>query len=183
MTLSETPQFYPLPPAFVFLGHYQGADLYVLLDERMNVLARCSNNSDDDTSGLERSYGACALLTEARRRAVKYELIEPDLWQMLHYIRQSSSSQDLFDELRQMLQSNVYSRVLERVVQGEAGALDHLRALRRTYVHHVLVHGKTQASMATNAFSSFINSIDSWRKILGMPHLPEDTRRDVIYMR
>lgn len=186
MIFKETPQFSTvgLNDAMLFLGHFEGADLYVDLTSRPAFLARKSDNSNQDVYGQDGAYGDNFLLTTARQRAEQHGLVEPDLYLALIFAKTTSLNRSVLVEMHQHMNTNIYARTLQALAQGEDGAFEHLRALRQVFIHQLKnrsVH--TQPKTFSGAFAEFVPNLNNWLKFFGMPHLPEEQRRDVAWMR
>jgi len=186
MIFKETPRFSTvgLNDAMLFLGHFEGADLYVDLTSRPVFLARKSDNSNQDAYSQEGAYGSNFLLTEARQRAEKYSLVESDLHLAFCFVQPTTTNRSVLVEMHQHMNTNIYARTLQALAQGEDGAFEHLRALRQVYFHQ-LKHRSVQSQPKTfaGAFAEFVLNLNNWLKFFGMPHLPEEQRRDVAWMR
>ena len=186
MIFKETPKFSTvgLNQAMIFLGHFEGADLYVDLTSRPAFLARKSDNSNDDTYGQEGAYGSDYWLTTARRRAEEHQLIEPDLYLALCFVQPTTFNRNMLPEMSRHMSTNVYAQTLQKVAQGEYGALEYLQTLRKVYFHQLKNRSsQTQPKAFAGAFAELVLNLNNWLKHFGMPHLSDKDCRDVAWMR
>ena len=180
MFFDEQPQYTPIGRNTVFLGHFSKADLYVHLGRIPEFVARYSNEQCDERWGISEAYGADRHLTEARRRAEISDLVPLNMREALRSVTPTSNP-DVLLELKALLRSNPYSKLLQRTSIGQLGAVAELTAMAEVYRREdILLYPDLPRERSILGYAGMLLRINDWLKFFEMPFLLPEHMQDVL---